>query len=144
MAERLKCRVEWPYTKRCKGPAQLAGLRAQLKLGKGKRISRRALVFHRSKVGSGPKYCLHWGKGGLDKMEILSKKGLHILRLRSPPGVHNKYTRPLSGVRTVLQYWAKAQPVQSAGPFGRPQNGMSTHSSSVPGHNTLCSLGSSA
>jgi hypothetical protein len=36
MAERLSSRVDWPYTKRCKGPAIMAVLRVQLKLGMGK------------------------------------------------------------------------------------------------------------
>ena len=42
-------------------------------------LSRGAIIFHRSKTGSGSKYCLHWDEGGLDTMQILSKKGFtHI------------------------------------------------------------------
>ena len=36
-------------------------------------LSRWAIIFHRSKTGSGSKYCLHWGEGGLGTMEIFPK-----------------------------------------------------------------------
>ena len=63
---------------------------------------KRAMNFHRSKIGFGSKYYLHWGEGGLDTMQILSKKGFTQYRYESPPGVHNKYYEALSReIKTV-------------------------------------------
>ena len=55
MGNRLKGRVDWPYTKRCKGPAIIGVLRAHLKLGKGKRNLKKGYWVHRSKTGFGLK-----------------------------------------------------------------------------------------
>ena len=55
MGNWLKGQVERPYTKRCKGPAIIGVLRAQLKLGKGKRNLKKGYYFHRSKTGFGLK-----------------------------------------------------------------------------------------
>ena len=61
----------------------------------------------------------------MGKMQILPKKGFTQYMVRSPPGVHNKYYETL--VREIKAGFAvlgQSTTRTTAGPFGRPQNGI--------------------
>ena len=133
MGNRLKGRVEWPYTKRCKGPAIIGVLRAQLKLGKGKRISRRAIISTGLKQDLGQNIAYTGGRGAWTICRYFPRKAYTYIGTNPLLGYTINITRPFTGIKIRrFAVWAMAQPLQLRDLLVGLR--MVTHSSSVLVH----------